>query len=357
MNIELNSFFEEIKQAYSHKLPFVVFRKPNMKVLNTYIQNSNNLNKLDSYNDSGFVFAPFSTTEKKVFFPLNQCSFFSTEFNSIAELETTNSLNKVEFKNDSISSKENHINLVQKAINFINTTKVAKVVLSRCELVEVGELAIFDTYKNILKKYENAFAYLWYHPKIGLWMGATPERLINVEQHNFKTMALAGTQQYNGTVDVLWDDKEIKEQEIVTNYILDNLKENVANVKIDGPKTIKAGNLLHLKTDITGSLKSLNLLEGLINSLHPTPAICGLPKKESERFIIENENYNRAYYAGYLGEINIENKTNLFVNLRCMQVKNTCVTIYIGGGITSKSNALKEWEETVAKAEVMKRVL
>ena len=357
MKIEFNSFFKEIQHAYNNGLPFVVFRKPNEKVVNTYIQNSNKLNELSSYIDSGFVFAPFTNNEKKIFFPLSQCSYKSLVIKNVSELNTNKDSNKTNFSKQSVLLKEHHINLVQKGIDFINDTKVDKVVLSRCESVEVNKFDIFDTYKKILKKYESAFAYLWYHPKIGLWMGATPERLINVEQHNFKTMSLAGTQEYKGTVGVLWEHKEIREQEIVTNYILDNLSDNVDNVKIDGPKTIKAGNLLHLKTDITGRLKSADLLENLINSLHPTPAVCGLPKKESKIFIIENENYNRAYYAGYLGEINIENKTNLFVNLRCMQVQNSFVKIYVGGGITSKSYALKEWEETVAKAEVMKRVL
>lgn len=335
----------------------MVYRKPNEKLVNTYIQNSNKLNELSSYNDAGFVFAPFSTNEKKVIFPLDQCSFMSTVLNDLEEMGTKNSIDNIDFKEQSKKLKENHIKLVQKGIDFINNGKVDKVVLSRCECIEVPELDIIDIYKTILKKYESAFAYLWYHPKIGLWMGATPERLIHINQFDFETMALAGTQEYKKSVDIPWEQKEVKEQEFVTDFILDNLKVYSNNVKIDGPKTIRAGNLLHLKTAITGKLKSLDLLEGLIKSLHPTPAVCGLPKKEAKNFILKNENYNRAYYSGFLGEINVNDKTNLFVNLRCMQIQNSIVHIYIGGGITSKSNALREWEETVVKAEVMKRVL
>ena len=69
------------------------------------------------------------------------------------------------------------------------------------------------------------------------------------------------------------------------------------------------------------------------------------------------KNYNRAYYSGYLGELNISGETSLFVNLRCMQLNNTIASVYIGGGITIDSISENEWEETVAKAEIMKQVL
>lgn len=117
--------------------------------------------------------------------------------------------------------------------------------------------------------------------------------------------------------------------------------------------------MLHLRADISGEIKSNNFsLPNLINKLHPTPATCGLPKELSKEFILKNENYNREYYTGFLGEIN-KNSTDLYVNLRCMKVsqqKNE-VSIYIGGGITKSSIPQKEWEETVVKSEVMKKVL
>jgi isochorismate synthase len=95
----------------------------------------------------------------------------------------------------------------------------------------------------------------------------------------------------------------------------------------------------------------------LIDALHPTPAVCGLPKESAKEFILENEGYDRSFYTGFLGELSVENRSNLFVNLRCMQVKDATYYIYIGGGITSASVPEKEWEETVAKSKVMLRVL
>jgi isochorismate synthase len=210
-------------------------------------------------------------------------------------------------------------------------------------------------------------------------LGATPETLIQVEGSRFKTMALAGTQKYEGTVDVTWQNKEKEEQQFVTDFIVSSLQASVSSIQVSETKTIQAGNVLHLQTSISGILnfKLINLKQ-VLEALHPTPAVCGLPKESSMQFIINNENYNREFYTGFLGELNFQEKTtrntnrrnvennayssiknvsNLYVNLRCMQISNNNALIYIGGGITKDSNPEAEWKETVTKAEVMKKVL
>jgi isochorismate synthase len=116
---------------------------------------------------------------------------------------------------------------------------------------------------------------------------------------------------------------------------------------------------LHLKTDVIGSLNENHNLKNIIQILHPTPAVCGFPKESAKKFIHENENYNREFYAGFLGELNKdfgtdENKTDLFVNLRCMKIEANTINFYAGGGITKDSIPEKEWEETVNKTNTMK---
>jgi isochorismate synthase len=215
---------------------------------------------------------------------------------------------------------------------------------------------------------------------VGLWLGATPETLVNIDGQRLTTMSLAGTQKFNGTLDVNWTPKELNEQQLVTDFILkqlesSNLKSQTINLK---PETIKAGNLVHLKTSVSATFNSKINFKQLLTNLHPTPAVCGLPKDAAKQFILKNENYNREFYTGFLGEINIKMSTtrnnnsrnvennayatvktvsNLFVNLRCMQISNQEAIIYVGGGITKDSNAEAEWEETVQKALVMKKVL
>jgi isochorismate synthase len=119
-------------------------------------------------------------------------------------------------------------------------------------------------------------------------------------------------------------------------------------------------------------------LEKLISAIHPTPAVCGLPKGSAKKFILENENYNREFYTGFLGELNLKktlqrngnrkNRENqayasitktsaLFVNLRCMKLEAKQAVLFVGGGITKDSNPVAEWEETSNKAQTMKSVL
>lgn len=360
MSEEIVNFFIELESVCESKSPYVVYRKPDEEMVTVFAQRTKELHELKSYNKAGFVFAPFGSTEKKVIFPFGECDSFSASIGEVDLLEINDTeKEKFQFSNmeELCDLKEKHISLVQKGVDFIKAKQAKKIVLSRKETLEYTNLNVLETFKKMLKIYKNAFVYLWFHPEIGLWMGATPEKLLTSFEGDFKTMALAGTQKYTGTTNVVWHKKEKQEQQYVTEFILENLKEAVENLKITEPFTVQAGNLVHIRTDISGKLKSGNSLEKLINILHPTPAICGLPKTVAATFILENEGYNRLYYSGYLGEINRDESTSLFVNLRCMQLDDKLVSIYVGGGITAESIPENEWKETVSKAEVMKKVL
>ncbi|UMB54839.1 isochorismate synthase [Lutibacter sp. A64] len=349
------AFFKKIEDVYHLNMPFVVYRKPNETKIYGVCQQTSELHILKSFKACGFVFSPFDKNKSKIIFPFNVCNRISSIIENDFQVSKSDLKFKVEIDE---TIKNNYISTVQNAIDFINNDEAKKIVLSRKETITCQKVEVFNVLKKMLNSYKNAFVYLWFHPKVGLWMGATPERLISIDaQLNLKTMALAGTQKFAGTLQVKWKEKELFEQQYVTDYILENIGDKISEIQKKGPYTAKAGSLIHLRTDIYAKLKSLNLLQKLIDSLHPTPAICGIPKKVATDFILKNENYDRAFYSGYLGELNSDNTTNLYVNLRCMRLAKNNATLYIGGGIIDKSNAEKEWEETVAKAEIMKQVL
>jgi isochorismate synthase len=186
-------------------------------------------------------------------------------------------------------------------------------------------------------------------------MGATPEQLVKINQNQFETVALAGTQLYSENV--IWATKEKEEQQFVTNYILDKVTCKVNELIVTDAETVKAGNLAHLKSLISGELTADFQVNDLIKTLHPTPAVCGLPKEKTIDFILKNEGYNRKYYAGFLGEYNKENLTDLFVNLRCLEVDDDVVNIYVGCGITKDSIPEKEFVETENKSMTIRNVL
>jgi isochorismate synthase len=245
-------------------------------------------------------------------------------------------------------------NLVSKGVLAIQQGEFDKVVLSR-KMVLKKQISIVATFQNLIATYPTAFRYLFFHPKIGLWMGATPEQLVKINQNHFETVALAGTQLYSENV--IWETKEKEEQQFVTNYILDKVTSKVNELIVTDAETVKAGNLAHLKSLISGELTADFQVSDLIKTLHPTPAVCGLPKDKTIDFILKNEGYNRKYYAGFLGEYNKNNQTDLFVNLRCLEVENDVVNIYVGCGITKDSNPEKEFIETENKSMTMINIL
>ena len=332
--------------CFQNQLPFVLYAKPNEEILHGIFQNDVALNIFE--NQSGFVFAGFYK-ETNVVFPIADSVIFQEEINF--EIDK----NSIQFENNSEeNAKRLFENLVRNGVSEIKNGTFKKVVLSR--KIEVSQaIDIVKSYQNLLNKYSTAFRYLWFHPRVGLWMGATPEQLAKIKSHTFETVALAGTQVY--TENVTWQEKEIVEQQLVTDYIKSRTENLVDSLQISEAYTQKAGNIVHLKSDISGKLLP-NVSElDLINALHPTSAICGMPLIEARNFILENENYNRKYYAGFLGEFQMQEQTNLFVNLRCCEIENTKTNIYVGCGITKDSQADKEFIETENKSNTILSIL
>ncbi|WP_236548139.1 chorismate-binding protein [Polaribacter septentrionalilitoris] len=347
-----NEILHKIKDSHYKNLPFVAYRKPNSDELSALFMESNALRYTEDFSENGFVFSPFDANEKTILFPLKEGVFLTEHLNLEKSVHLQKSLS------EEVLDKDFHISLVKKTIEKITTSNLEKIVISRKEALPLVDFNFLKTFIELLKNYKNAFVYVWFHPEIGLWLGASPETLLNIKNRKFETMSLAGTQVYQNTNTVTWGKKELEEQQLVTDFIKNQLQSISSALKIDKTKTVKAGNLLHLKTNVKGELNNNASLASLIRGLHPTPAVCGLPRNLAKDFILENENYHRSFYTGFLGELNFKNQqSSLFVNLRCMQISDTIASIYIGGGITKESIPEKEFQETVSKAKTMKNVL
>ena len=336
--------FEEIQTLLSQQKPFVCYVKPNETIWHLLVQKKNET--IEFSNQSGFVFVPFNEGNKVVI-PFKGNSF---SHGNLGNLEKKTAVN---FTSEN-TQKEAFENLVSKGVSAIQQGEFDKVVLSR-KIILKERIEIVASFENLIVSYPSAFRYLFCHPKIGIWMGATPEQLVKINQNHFKTVALAGTQLYSENI--IWSTKEIKEQQFVTDYIIDKVKHKATQLIVTDAKTIKAGNLAHLKSFISGKLTKDFDTNDLITTLHPTPAICGLPKEKAIDFILKNEDYHRKHYAGFLGEWNRDKETDLFVNLRCLEVDNDVVNIYVGCGITKDSNPEKEYIETENKSMTMRNIL
>ena len=358
MKIEPKDFilFEELLQLAQHKyveqLPFVCFKYPNHKSVWLIGQEDNTLHYFTPHKkvQKGFIFAPFDTANSPIILTPDNVTISNLPIQEIAESNYFGTAQETE------AEKQAHIDLVTKAIEQIHQGAFEKVVLSR-KITLPFVANPFKSFANMVICYPSAYCYLFFHPKVGTWLAATPELLLFNDNNNFNTMALAGTipspTLKKNTIE--WQPKEREEQQIVTDTIVQQLQGYVDQFEISIPKTIQAGKVMHLCTEIKGKIKEGKAFD-VIKSLHPTPAVCGYPTNKARKFIIENELYDRQYYTGYCGEIS-DNFQALYVNLRCMQITNTETYLYVGGGITKDSIPEKEYEETQNKAMTMKLVV
>ena len=245
---------------------------------------------------------------------------------------------------------EEYLQKLEKAIEIIKQNNLPKLVISRPIAKEISSINLEETYQLLCKKYPNTLCYLLITDE-EIWIGATPEILgkFNKKTHEFFTMSLAGTLPINEE----WSEKEIEEQKPVTHYISEILKKYVTLSEVKESETYNhiSGNIMHLRTDFTAKIED-NRLEELIEELHPTPAVCGIPKDFCKEKIIEIEQYNREFYAGYI-RIETEEEIYYFVNLRCAKIYKNQIIAFAGGGITALSSPEKEWRETELKSQAI----
>jgi isochorismate synthase len=343
---------EKAIQQLKLNLPFVIYSKPNSTILTGLFQKNSKLYETMDFKEKGFVFADFKGNQAIIFLE-SESALLQEEVIFAAKNQENSTFEIAE------NGKEAFRNLVKKGIQAIEKGSFEKVVLSRKETLEIDIFSFLETFEKLLSKYPAALRYCWFHPKIGMWMGATPEQLLKIENSVFKTVALAGTQKFQENATVVWQEKEKQEQQFVTDFIISSLNSEAVDLNKTKVYTFQAGNLVHLKTDIEGVFKMDFDLKKVIGILHPTPAVCGLPTQDAKAFILAEEGYERKFYAGFLGEINNNQQgdVDLFVNLRCMEVQENQVHLYIGCGITKDSNPEKEYFETANKAMTMKQIL
>ncbi len=344
---------DKIEAQYNNELPFVLYCLPNDEKLTCYFQKDTELYTVNNFSEKGVKLSPFNSKEPILCISEQNSEVVETKYNieKLNREETTITESKLE--------QSSHKRLVAKAIKSIDGKLASKIVVSRCKKIEINQFDFPTIISRLLNLYPEAFNYVWYHPKTGLWLGATPELLIKTNGIAFTTMALAGTKKIEDNLKPDWTLKEIMEQQYVTDAIAASLQKVTSVIKLSKTYTHNAGSVAHLRTDISGALKNGKAtLDIIASSLHPTPAVCGTPREYSKEFIEKNEGYDREFYTGFVGPVDQRKASSqLYVNLRCMKIQDNIANLYVGSGITSSSNPEAEWIETHNKLQTMLEVL
>ena len=337
-------FFSELNFLIKNKEPFIVFKKPSHNKITCFqgkvsYLNSNSINK-----EKGFIMMPFSADSEGLV--LTPSKVTETEFYLQRKSESNK---KIKIK-DFAKGKDLYINSVEAIIKEIKSSDLEKVVYSTSFQLSVDFEKHTDYFKKLLQLNHDAFCYLFHDPSFGIWTGASPEKLIQLNKGSLTTCALAATKR---DLNQSWSDKEFREQKIVEEQIISDLKDSCDNLEVGVLQTVKAGSLYHLKTFIKAKTK--NQSNELINKLHPTPAVAGTPKDLAIKYISRLENYDRSFYTGYLGFID-NYDCDIYVNIRCARILGDNLTLYVGGGITKDSNPNDEWDEIINKSQIMLNV-
>lgn len=376
-----------ISHATENNYSVAVWRLPNDNAKHLIISRQHELLKQDTPLEElpmGFIIAPFNRSADRIF--LKADLSFTFENNSLkspaSPIETTSAAwLAAHIKNTTTYSprkfhtlkyepvttdKESFTNIVAEGIKEIEKGTFEKIVPSRAQTISVGShFDVVSIFQKLCVSVPNALVSFVSTPESGSWIGATPELLVSVENRNiFRTIALAGTQAYHEGINlknVAWTQKDIEEQALVERYIISCFKKiRLREFEEHGPKTVVAGNLLHLKSEFKVDMQATNfpqLGSVMLQLLHPTSAVCGVPLDTSLQFLSTHEHHNRQFYAGYLGPVNVNNDINLFVNLRCAQLLEDKVVLYAGAGVTIDSSPEHEWNETEMKMNTLRKII
>lgn len=349
---------ELVNNLCSKKVPFVLYRSPATSDVHVIVdeQAKSVLLKDFSFAQKGFVFFPFDSESKA-----GVC--FSAENHWVLgsdEIDVSR-FHDVENKDETYTPVQTDMNTytttVSLAISKIKAEDLKKVVVSKVKKERVDDVGALA--QKMFGSYSKAFVYVSYTHQYGLWLGATPETLLSEKNGLIKTVALAGTQSAIGKEEreAQWTQKEIEEQALVSRYIINCFKKiRLREFEDIGPKTVRAGDLFHLKTEFYINEKEVgykDIFGQLVRLLHPTSAVCGMSLDRATEFIATHEENSRELYTGILGPINIDDNSHLYVNLRSAKIQGKELYCYAGAGITIDSIADEEWKETELKCNTI----
>jgi menaquinone-specific isochorismate synthase len=247
---------------------------------------------------------------------------------------------------------------VLKALSELNNGRVEKLVLSRAYSFNL-DFAI--NWSSLLDELFTRFpdCYLFFIKKnYSVFFGSSPEMFLKVSGNIAEVESVAGSaargekseSDYELEKSLKTSEKNHQEHLFVSDFISDILIRYSNNVRIIEEKQIrKLDNIQHLITRISAELYSNENLFELIDSLFPTPAVCGVQKKTAMKLIRELESHDRGLYSGIIGLIDFDGNCELAVSIRSALVKENKVTAFAGAGLVKNSDPYEEFLETNLK--------
>lgn len=262
--------------------------------------------------------------------------------------------------------KEPYLASIEQVTALIKQKKADKVVIARSLALQFKEqVSSPQVLSQIIHEQPESYLFGLERQEL-LFFGASPERLVKVEKGRAFSSCVAGSIKRGKTAEedeaygqgLLNDSKNGGEHQYVVDMIAETFRKNCVEMTIpDSPRLLKIRDIQHLYTPVEGQLNSEATILQLTKSLHPTPALGGVPRIEAMAAIRKYEPMNRGLYAAPIGWVDAEGNGEFAVAIRSAVLLNDKAYLYAGGGIVADSEPQSEYEETLVKFRPMLRAL
>ena len=251
------------------------------------------------------------------------------------------------------------------SLDRIHAGGVEKIVLARSRVARAPlDWDVVRAFTALREAYPSCFRFLYWDDSGGVFLGASPERLVSLRGGRVRADAVAGTTRLRSTDgsdaarSLLDDPKERREHDVVVREILAALRAVCPDAAAPPePALLRLRGLAHLRTPVTATAEPGTHVLDLVARLHPTPAVAGTPREEALKLIRVIEPRGRGWYAGPIGWMTPEGDGDFAVGIRSAFVRGDRALLYAGAGIVAGSQPEREWDECEAKLASIEEVL
>jgi menaquinone-specific isochorismate synthase len=268
---------------------------------------------------------------------------------------------------EEVGGRRSYEAAVSRALRRIGAGELEKIVLARAKDVKASApLHPLRLLNGLRQRFPDCNAFSVANGRGQSFIGASPERLLRVEDGVVLTEALAGSTDRGATASedaslgsrLLHSEKDLREQRIVLDSIVRSLAPLGLDLRYSARPLLKRlSNVQHLHTPVEARLpKGVRLLD-MLARLHPTPAVGGTPREIAVPLIAGLEAFPRGLYGGAVGWIDSRGGGEFIVALRSALIDGSRARMYAGAGIVDGSTPERELAETELKFGAMQEAL
>ena len=301
-------------------------------------------------------------------FTINQLKQQIKKINSstLLKLQFKSRQHKKFYKDPQANSAHQFTSAVASALKSIHAKKFSKIVLAHAfDVTSPEPFKLINSLYNLRKRHPDCYIFSLSNGQGDNFVGASPERLISIQNNKLFTDALAGSaprgksfcEDMRLASELFRSQKERREHQAVSQFIIQRLLELGLDPQQMALEVLRLSNIQHLRTKITAQVpENISLLD-IVSQLHPTPAVAGVPTPIACEEICRYENFDRSLYAAPLGWVDYQGNGDFIVGIRSALIKGNSARLYAGAGIVAGSQPHKEFAEVQIKLQAMLKSL